>query len=46
MHPLQRVLLKLKTSRRLLPQSPLAKAMEYALCQWNTLTVYLADGSV
>lgn len=43
---LQRVLLKLKTSRRLLPQSPLAKAMEYALGQWHTLTVYLADGRV
>jgi hypothetical protein len=43
---LQRVLLKLKTSRRRLPQSPLAKAMEYALGQWNTLTVYLADGTV
>jgi transposase len=43
---LQRVLVKLKASGRHLPQSPLAGAIEYTLGQWNTLSVYLADGRV
>ena len=43
---LQRALVKLKASGRQLPQSPLAGAMEYALGQWSTLTVYLEDGRV
>jgi hypothetical protein len=43
---LQRALVKLKTSGRHLPQSPLAGAIEYSLGLWNTLTVYLADGRV
>ncbi len=43
---LQRVLVKLKSNGRHLPQSPLAGAIDYALGQWSTLTVYLADGRV
>lgn len=43
---LQRALIKLKTSGRHLPQSPLAGAIEYSLGLWRTLTVYLADGRV
>ncbi len=43
---LQRVLAKLKTSGRYLPQSPLGGAIDYALGLGNTLTVYLADGRV
>ncbi len=43
---LERVLLRLKTSGRHLPQSLLGGAMDYALGQWRTLTVYLADGRV
>ena len=43
---LKRALTKLKTSGRHLPQSPLARAMDYALGQWSALTVYLADGRV
>jgi transposase len=43
---LERVLIKLKTSGRHLPQSPLAGAIDYALGQWRTLAVYLADGRV
>ncbi len=46
MERLQRALVKLKASGRQLPQSPLAGAMEYALGQWSTLTVYLEDGRV
>ena len=43
---LERVLLRLKASGRHLPQSLLGGAMDYALGQWRTLTVYLADGRV
>ena len=43
---LERALVKLKASGRHLPQSPLGVAMDYALGQWRTLTVYLADGRV
>lgn len=43
---LERVLLRLKTSGRHLPQSLLGGAMDYALGQWRTLTVYLANGRV
>ena len=43
---LERVLIKLKTSGRHLPQSLLGGAMDYALGQWRTLEVYLADGRV
>ena len=43
---LLRVLTKLKTNGRQLPQSPLAQAIDYALGLWSTLTVYLADGRV
>ena len=43
---LQRALTQLKTSGRHLPQSPLARAIEYTLGLWSTLTVYLADGRV
>jgi transposase len=42
----KRALMKLKTSGRHLPQSPLAGAIDYALGQWRTLTVYLDDGRV
>ena len=43
---LERVLVKLKAGGRHLPQSPLGGAIDYALGQWRTLTVYLADGRV
>jgi transposase len=43
---LQRVLVKLKTNGRQLPQSPLGGAIDYTLGLWSTLTVYLADGRV
>jgi len=43
---LERVLLKLKTSGRHLPQSLLGAAMDYTLGQWRTLKVYLTDGRV
>ena len=43
---LQRALVRLKTSGRHLPQSPLAGAIDYALGQWRTLKVYLEDGRV
>ena len=43
---LERALIKLKTSGRHLPQSPLVGAIDYALGQWRTLEVYLADGRV
>jgi hypothetical protein len=43
---LERVLLRLKSSGRHLPQSLLANAIDYALGQWTTLRVYLNDGRV
>ncbi len=43
---IERVLIKLKSSGRHLPQSPLAGAIDYALGQWRTLEVYLDDGRV
>jgi transposase len=43
---LERVLLRLKTSGKHLPQSPLGTAMDYALGQWISLQVYLNDGRV
>jgi transposase len=42
----ERVLLRLKSSGRHLPQSLLANAIDYALGQWATLQVYLNDGRV
>ena len=43
---LERALIRLKGSGRHLPQSLLGSAMDYALGQWRTLVVYLADGRV
>jgi len=43
---LEKVLLRLKAHGRYLPQSGLAQAIDYALGQWPTLTVYLNDGRV
>jgi transposase len=43
---IQRALVRLKSSGRHLPQSLLGQALDYALGQWSTLTVYLADGRV
>lgn len=43
---IERVLIRLKTSRRHLPQSLLGTAIDYALGQWPTLEVYLVDGRV
>jgi transposase len=43
---IERALIRLKTSGRYLPQSLLGQAMDYALGQWSTLTVYLDDGRV
>jgi transposase len=43
---LEKVLLRLKARGCYLPQSGLAQAIDYALGQWPTLTVYLNDGRV
>ena len=43
---LEKVLLRFKARGRYLPQSGLAQAIDYALGQWPTLTVYLNDGRV
>jgi len=43
---LERAFIRLKSSGRFLPQSLLGVAMDYALGQWQTLTVFLADGRV
>jgi transposase len=43
---LERAVLQLKSSGRYLPQSMLGLALDYALGQWSTLTVYLGDGRV
>jgi transposase len=43
---LERAFIRLKSSGRYLPQSLLGVAMDYALGQWPTLTVFLADGRV
>jgi len=43
---LERAFIRLKSSGRYLPQSLLGIAMDYALGQWQTLDVYLADGRV
>jgi hypothetical protein len=42
----ERALLKLKTTGRHLPQSPMGTAMDYALSQWRTLEIYLGAGRV
>lgn len=41
---LQRALVQLKASHRYLPQSLLGQAIDYALGQWLTLTVFLDNG--
>lgn len=43
---LERVLLRLKTGGKQLPQSPLGIALDYALGQWTALQVFLNDGRV
>jgi transposase len=43
---LERVLLRLKSSGRHLPQSPLGTAIDYALGQWTSLQVFLKEGRV
>jgi len=43
---LKRVLLRLKSTSRHLPQSLLGQAMDYALGQWTSLQVFLNDGRV
>jgi len=43
---LHRVLVKLKLSKRHLPQSSMGQAIDYALAQWAMLSVYLDDGRV
>jgi hypothetical protein len=43
---LERALIRLKSGGRHLPQSLLGIAIDYALGQWQTLGVYLADGRV
>ena len=42
----QRALVRLKSSRRYLPQSLLGRAIDYALGQWQTLEVFLKDGRI
>jgi hypothetical protein len=41
-----RVMLRVKTKRAPLPQSPLGKAIDYAQKQWPGLIAYLEDGRV
>jgi hypothetical protein len=41
---LQRAITQLKTRGQHLPQSPLGKALDYALGVWSTLAVFLNDG--
>ena len=43
---IHRALIRLKTSRRYLPQSLMGKAIDYALGQWPTLEVWLTDGRI
>jgi len=43
---LEKALLRLKASRRHLPQSLLGQAMDYALGQWQGLKVYLDKGQL
>ncbi len=43
---IQRALVALKRSGRHLPQSVLGQAIDYALGQWSTLEIYLANGRV
>ena len=43
---IERALIKLKASGRYLPQSLTGTAVDYALGQWRTLEIYLADGQV
>jgi transposase len=43
---LEKVLLRFKARGRYLPQSSLGQAIDYALGQWPTLTVFLNDGRV
>jgi hypothetical protein len=42
----ERALVKLKAGKHHLPQSLLGMAIDYALGQWRTLEIYLADGRV
>jgi len=43
---LHRALVRLKKSRRILPQSAMGKAIDYALGQWSGLDAWLEDGRV
>lgn len=43
---LERVFLRLKSSGKHLPQSPLGTALDYALGQWMSMQVFLNDGRV
>jgi len=43
---LRRTLIRLKTSKRYLPQSAMGKAIDYALGIWPALRIYLEDGRV
>ena len=43
---IERALIRLKASRRHLPQSPLGTALDYALGLWPTLEIYLTDGRI
>ena len=43
---MERALVKLKASKRQLPQSLLGTAIDYALGQWRMLEIYPADGRV
>lgn len=43
---IHRALVQLKISRRHLPQSLMGRAIDYALAQWPTMSVWLRDGRV
>lgn len=43
---IQNAIVRLKATKRFLPQSSLGQAIDYALSQWSTLEIYLKDGRV
>ena len=43
---MHRALVRLKTQRRILPQSLMGKAISYALNQWPSLHLFLEDGRI
>jgi transposase len=46
MDRLHRAMIRLKTKNRILPQSPIGTAINYALGQWPSLLVFLENGQI